>query len=94
MYIKGRTEKDKQYTLDSAPISAENTSNRGIEVLSTWKNFDENFKLNCFPGNSMFININSNIATIKMSNDFKLQDFSNEIEKMLKEKDSVADSNH
>lgn len=92
-YIKGRTEKDKQYTLDSVPISAENTSNRGVEVLATWKNIDENFQPNSFPGNSIFLNINSYIATIKMTNNFKLQNFSNEIETFLEEKNSVADSN-
>lgn len=42
-YIQGRTDKERQYSLYSAPISANNTSNRGIEVLATWKNVDADF---------------------------------------------------
>lgn len=35
-YLNGRTEKDKEYSLDMAPTSAPLSNKRGIEVLALW----------------------------------------------------------
>lgn len=90
-YIEGRNEKDKQYSLDSVPISAENTSNRGIEVLATWKNVDADFQTKSIPGNGSFINIKFYVATVKMLHNFNLQDFADDIDKFLEKNNSVGD---
>lgn len=60
-YVNGRTEKDKQYSLDFAPI--QHSSNlRGVEVLSSWYGIDRIGKISaeyyCF-----FTNIDQYIAT-------------------------------
>lgn len=64
-YINGSTEKEKQYTLDFAPISSEETTNeRGVEVLATWYKYGPNDKLEPFSdNNNFFINIKKYIAT-------------------------------
>lgn len=87
-YIQGKCNKSKQYSLDSVPISAENTSNRGVEALATWKSVDPEFITHSLPGNSYFININQYIATIRPENPFvfKLDCFSDEIMKILSER--------
>lgn len=67
-YVNVQKEKDKQYTLDFVPTSAENTSNRGIEVLATWFHMDSKFISQPIHGNnSFFINIENYIGTIEMS---------------------------
>lgn len=58
------------YSLYSAPISANKTSNRGIGVLATWKNVDADFVTHPISENSYksyFININKYIASVKMA---------------------------
>lgn len=67
-YVKTQTEKERQYTLDFVPTSAENTSNRGIEVLSTWFNMDSKYISQPIVGNnSFFINIDNYIGTIELN---------------------------
>lgn len=69
-YIKGKSEKEKQYSLESVPSSSENTSNRGIEVLATWKKVDLNFIVhNIFGKSSFFIDINNYIGTVIVDRD-------------------------
>lgn len=64
-YINGNTEKEKQYTLDFAPISTDQTANeRGVQVLATWYKYGQNNMLEPFSeNNNFFININNYIAT-------------------------------
>lgn len=71
-YATGKNEKDKQYGLNSAPVSVDELSSdkskaRGIEVLSTWYKYTDCSALAPFSkNNSFFININKYIANLTM----------------------------
>lgn len=66
-YIEGNTEKKKQCRFDFVPTSADGTSERGIEVLSTLFNLDSEFVVrNSLDVHSFFINIEKYIATIQI----------------------------
>lgn len=52
-YIKGRTHKDKQFSLDFAPISHKNNQ-RGVEVFATWYRIDCNANLCMIRENDCF----------------------------------------
>lgn len=89
IYIKGKCERDKQYSLDSVPISAQNTTNRGIEVLATWKNVDADFMTHSISEkNSFFVDIKKYVTTVKMppnllnQDNFKLELTLPEMEKL------------
>lgn len=43
-YINGKTNKEKQYSLDFAPVAHENNL-RGVEVLASWYNLDINARV-------------------------------------------------
>lgn len=63
-YIKGRTHKDKQFSLDFAPISHENNQ-RGVEVFATWYRVDRNAKLCIIRENDCFhIDIKHYVTTV------------------------------
>lgn len=63
-YIKGRTHKDKQFSLDFAPIFHEDNQ-RGVEVFATWYRIDCNAKLCIIRDNDCFhIDIKRYITTV------------------------------
>lgn len=62
-YVNGRTEKDKEYSLDFAPVHHSSNS-RGVEVLSTWNGIDENGKINNIEYHCSFLNIDHYFATL------------------------------
>lgn len=66
-YIHGKTDKDKQYTLDFVPISYEGIhQERGVEVLATWYKYKCETDKTLVPSsaeNSFFINMNNYIAS-------------------------------
>lgn len=57
-YITGKTEKEKQYGLDAAPVSSE-FGKRGIEVLALWYELNNDFTLTPLQKPSFFINIDN-----------------------------------
>lgn len=61
-YINGKTNKDKQYSLDYAPV-CHKTNLRGIEVLASWYSMDTNGKVNSHAICS-FINIDQYVANL------------------------------
>lgn len=66
-YIKGRTEKEKQYSWDFAPVSPDinDADKRGVEVLASWYEFGVNGKLHPIQNmNGFFINIDNYVLSI------------------------------
>lgn len=65
-YINGKTNKEKQYTLDFAPIFHENeNTSRGLEVLARWYNVNSNGAISTFKSNScLYVNIDFYFATL------------------------------
>lgn len=64
-YIDGKTDKDRAYTLDYAPVFCDQSNKkRGIEVLGTWYRYTRSEKLGTLSANNnFFVNINNYIAT-------------------------------
>lgn len=95
-YVNGRTEKDKQYSLDFVPVH-HNSNIRGVEVLSAWYEIEGTGKVN-INNNCFYVNIDHYIATISrgafQTNQFKqislsqksLNGFRREFEKILNRK--------
>lgn len=95
-YIAGKTERDKQYSLDFAPVKIEekDANNRGINVSATWFKIDESLKLEAMNNSHFFININRYLATAlspiydPSSNSYSIPgntyDITEEIQKLLK----------
>lgn len=65
-YINGKTDKEKEYTLDFAPITSDvNANERGVEVLGAWYKYGQNNILEPFSdNNNFFMNIENYIATV------------------------------
>lgn len=61
-YIKGKTNKEKQYTLDFAPVIHEENL-RGVEVLASWYSMDINCTVTT-RGECLFINIEEYVANL------------------------------
>lgn len=61
-YVSGATEKDKQYSLDTAPISTSTSNKRGIEVLASWYGLNDDLTLSILKNPSFFISIDNYIA--------------------------------
>lgn len=61
-YIQGKTEKEKQYSLDTAPISSNTSNKRGILALAVWKMLNIEFTLEVLPSPSFFANIEDYVA--------------------------------
>lgn len=61
-YIQGKTEKEKQYSLDSAPISTNTSNKRGISVLAVWSMLSSKFTLEGLSSPSFFVNIENYVA--------------------------------
>lgn len=65
--MDGKTDKDRQYTLDYAPVSYEGIhKERGTEVLATWYMYSHERDQIIIPAstsNSYFINLNKYIAS-------------------------------
>lgn len=64
-YIDGKTDKDRAYTLDYAPVFCDQPNKkRGVEVLGTWYMYTRNVKLDIpSVNNNFFVNINNYMAT-------------------------------
>lgn len=63
-YINGSTEKEKQYSLDTAPTSTTSLNRRGIEVLALWYIFDKNLVFQPLHKPSFFVNKDNYVASI------------------------------
>lgn len=63
-YINGKTKKDKQYTLNDAPIFTDSLNKRGLEVLSLWYGLNTDLSFKRLPIQSFFINIENYVANI------------------------------
>lgn len=63
-YLTGNTEKQKQYSLDVAPVKASTQNPRGILVSGLWYSLNEDFTLQSMSYPSFFINIKNYVATI------------------------------
>lgn len=61
-YIKGKNERDRQYSLNFAPVKSKDAG-RGVEVSATWFNLDKSLKLTPINYCHFFININNYVAT-------------------------------
>lgn len=64
-YLTGKTEKQKQYSLDIAPVETSTQNPRGISVLGLWYSLHEDFTLQTISNPCFFININNYVATVK-----------------------------
>lgn len=67
-YNEGKTEKDKQYTRDTVPVSYECTNTtetkpRGVSVSAMWYKIDDELKLEPMDACNFFIDIKNYIAT-------------------------------
>lgn len=84
-YSDGRTEKEKSYTLNYAPITHEqNEASRGVEVLGTWYCYKNIEKLETLPHSNFFLNINDYVGTYDAPNVIK-NPVSQEVRYELKE---------
>lgn len=54
-YVNGRTEKDKQYCLDSVVTHSTSTNERPIEVLALWYKLNDDFSLQRLKSPSFFV---------------------------------------
>lgn len=61
-YIRGKNEKEKQYSLDAAPVSYDQPNKRGVEVLALWYHFNSELILEPLKNPSFFINIEHYVA--------------------------------
>lgn len=61
-FITGKNEKEKQYSLNSAPIRTDSNKERGIEVQATWYELNEDFSFEKLPDPNFSININCYVA--------------------------------
>lgn len=87
-YIVGKTEKEKQYTMDFASVLNDvKIDGREIEALATWYKYGENNALEPFSeNNNFFINITNYIATVdapSVNNDQILYENHDEISKFV-----------
>lgn len=75
-YVSGKNEKEKQYSLDSAPVSYLSSNNRGVEVNALWYAIKSDLKLEILSKPSFFIDIECylahapNVKRCKNTNDF------------------------
>lgn len=82
-YIKGKSEKEKQYSLDIAPIESNSSNKRGIEVLCSWNEFKNNSTVEALSSPSFFINIENYVAHISSLEAFKNHEFKIALSKLL-----------
>lgn len=58
-YITGKNDKEKQYSLEEAPVIHNSLNQRGIEVLALWYSLNGDLTLQNLSNPSFFININN-----------------------------------
>lgn len=63
-YLTGDTEKQRQYSLDIAPIKTNSKNPRGLLVLGLWHSLNADFTLQLIARPSFFVNINNYVASI------------------------------
>lgn len=61
-YIQGKSEKEKQYSLDSAPVSSNTSNKRGISVLAVWHLLSNDLSLESLSIPSFFVNIENYVV--------------------------------
>lgn len=66
-YIAGKSDKERQYTWDFAPVAPEHLSEdkkRGVNVMSSWYHIDSAMQIKRLDGlNCFYINIDNYVAT-------------------------------
>lgn len=82
-YINGKSEKEKQYSLDIAPIQSTSSNKRGIEVLALWKDFKNNSSVEPMLNPSFFVNIENYVAHFNSLDSFKMSEFKIAILKLI-----------
>lgn len=61
-YLEGKNEKEKQYSLDAAPVFHDSPNKRGVEVLALWYGLKSDLTLLPLATPSYFINIENYVA--------------------------------
>lgn len=64
-YVSGRTQKERQFSLDTAPVSHDGSNERGLEVLALWYQLKEDFFMESLSAPSFFNNIDNYLATVE-----------------------------
>lgn len=67
-YIAGKTERDKQYSLDIAPVSHDGPNKRGLEVLALWYDLNNDFTLKPMRSPSFFNDMDNYLGCVKPPN--------------------------
>lgn len=82
-YIKGKSEKEKQYSWDIAPIVSDSSNKRGIEVLAIWNELRSNSTVEALSTPSFFVNIENYVAHFNSLEAFKNPEFKVALLKLL-----------
>lgn len=62
-YLNGKSQQEKKYSLDSAPVHYDGPNKRGLGVLALWYRLADNLSLELLPVPSFFHNIENYVAS-------------------------------